>query len=121
MGECGGGGAASCPNVLWAQRRDRLLLTVECAGCPSPQLAVAPIGEGEGEGSRFSFRGGCLPASLLLLPAPPLPLSPPRLPPDFHRAGGLGPELIRPRRWHHSAPDLNRCLRGRWEVLRCGA
>jgi hypothetical protein len=30
----------TCPNVTWAQRKDRLFLTVECHGCKEPKLKI---------------------------------------------------------------------------------
>ena len=41
--------------MLWAQRKDRLLLKVEVADCPAPQIAVE--NDAEGHFATFSFRG----------------------------------------------------------------
>ena len=35
-----GDAVVKAPNVKWAQRKDRVLLTVECQGCADPKLSI---------------------------------------------------------------------------------
>ena len=51
------GEVVTAPNVKWAQRKDRILLTIECENCEEPKLRIENVDDENEKFGKLSLAG----------------------------------------------------------------